>query len=208
MDANGSKALQLVNWIIDQAIDGVPPLSSAEDLAQEYLMDESYSDHDARIASMINWETSKNFTSGFVTGLGGILTLPVAVPAALGASWVIQARMCGAVGKIYGHDLREDRVRTLVLLSLVGDSVKEILKEAGVKIGTQVTRRIVTSIPGRILIDINKKVGFRLLTKAGSRGVVNLIRAVPVAGGVVCGGFDAYACRIVGKTAQELFRSI
>jgi len=106
MNVDSSKALQLVNWIVDKAIDGVPPLSSAHDLAQEYLIDKSYPDHDERVGSLINWETSKNFTTGFITGLGGLLTLPIAVPSALGASWVIQARMVGAIAVIYGHDLQ------------------------------------------------------------------------------------------------------
>jgi hypothetical protein len=33
------KALQLINWLTEKAIQGAPPLSSAEDLAQEYLID-------------------------------------------------------------------------------------------------------------------------------------------------------------------------
>ena len=206
MATNESKALQLVNWIVDSAIDGVPPLSSASNLAQEYLIDRSYTDNDDRVASLINWETSKNFTTGFVTGLGGLLTLPVAVPAALGASWIIQARMAGAIAIIDGHDLKEDRVRTLVLLSIVGDSVKEVLKQAGVKIGNKLTEKVVMQIPGKVLIEINKKIGFRLLTKAGEKGVINLIKAVPLVGGLVTGGFDAAACRTVGKVAHNLFK--
>ena len=206
MATNESKALQLVNWIVDSAIDGVPPLSSASNLAQEYLIDRSYTDNDDRVASLINWETSKNFTTGFVTGLGGLLTLPVAVPAALGASWIIQARMAGAIAIIDGHDLKEDRVRTLVLLSIVGDSVKEVLKQAGVKIGNKLTEKVIMQIPGKVLIEINKKIGFRLLTKAGEKGVINLIKAVPLVGGLVTGGFDAAACRTVGKVAHNLFK--
>ena len=86
-----SKALQLVRWILDQAIDGVPPLSSAGNLAEEYLIDISYESADERVVALIRWESVKNFTSGFLTGLGGVITLPVTVPAALGASWVLQA---------------------------------------------------------------------------------------------------------------------
>ncbi len=206
MSNDESKASQLVNWIVDSAIEGVPPLSSASDLAQEYLIDRSYTDSDDRVASLINWETSKNFTTGFVTGLGGLLTLPVAVPSALGASWIIQARMSGAIAIIDGHDLKEDRVRTLVLLSIIGDSAKEVLKQAGVKIGRKLTEKVVMQIPGKVLIEINKKVGFRLLTKAGEKGIINLIRAVPVVGGLVTGGFDAAACRTVGKVAHNIFK--
>ncbi len=200
------KALSLATWIVNKAVAGMPPLSSAEDLAQEYLIDSSYMTDDDRVAALINWESSKNFTTGFITGLGGLLTLPVAVPSALGASWIIQARMSGAIAIIDGHDLAEDRVRTLVLLSLVGDSAKEILKQAGVKIGRKLTERVVMQMPGKFLIEINKKVGFRLLTKAGEKGVINLIKAVPVVGGLVTGGFDAAMCRVVGKAAHNIFK--
>lgn len=200
-----TKALKLVNWITDRAIEGVPPLSSAKNLADEYLLDKSYSSNAARIDSLINWQTVRNFTTGFITGLGGLLTLPIAVPAALGASWILQARMAGAIARICGHDLSEDRVRTLVLLSLVGDSGKEVLKRAGIKVTTKLTQKAIQKIPGKILIEINKRVGFRLLTKAGQKGVVNLMKAVPVVGGVVGGAFDAATCRAVGYAAKRIF---
>ena len=200
-----NKALQLIKWLTEKAIQGVPPLSSAEDLAQEYLIDQSYPDHEARIDSLINWETTKNFTTGFITGLGGILTLPVALPAGFGASWVIQARMAAASAKIAGYDLNGDRVRTFIVACLVGDALKDITKGTGIQIGKGLTKAAIEKIPGKVLIEINKKVGFRLITKAGQKGAVNLMRGVPFVGGVVGGGFDAGACRAVGKYAKKLF---
>jgi len=200
-----SAALRLVNWVTDKAIAGVPPLSSAENLAQEYLIDASYPDNEERIESLINWETTKNFTTGFVTGLGGILTLPVAVPAAFGASYVVQARMSAAVARIAGYDLDSDRVRTFVIACLVGDAMKDIVKNAGIKTGTGLTKSLLNKVPGKVLIEINKKVGFRLVTKAGEKGAINLMKGVPLVGGVVGGAFDAAACRIVGKNAKRLF---
>jgi len=158
------------------------------------------------VDSLIRWESSKNFGSGFVTGLGGLITLPVAVPAALGASWIVQARLCGTIARMYGHNLHDDRVRTLVLLSLIGDAGKEVLKRAGVNIGQKLTQTAIRGIPGRVLIEINKRVGFRLLTKAGERGAINIIRIVPVVGGAVAGSVDATMCYSVGKTAKSLFR--
>ena len=201
-----SRAVQLVKKLLDYGIDGVGPLSSASDLAQEYVIDQSYEGSDERVDSLIRWEAAKNFTSGFLTGLGGIITLPVSVPAALGASWVIQARMCGAIAGIYGHNVKEDRVRTLVLLSLLGDAGKEILKDVGIKVGQKMTFAAINRIPGRVMIEINKKVGFRLLTKAGERGAVNLTKMVPLVGGIIGGTFDATMCVSVGKTAKFAFR--
>jgi hypothetical protein len=195
----------LINWLTEKAIQGAPPLSSAEDLAQEYLIDQSYPDDEERIESLINWETTKNFTTGFITGLGGILTLPVAIPAGFGASWIVQARMSAAIAKIAGYNLQSDRVRTFVVACLVGDALKDIAKGAGIQIGKGLTKSFINQIPGKVLIEINKKVGFRLITKAGQRGAVNLMKGVPLVGGIVGGAFDAGACRVVGKNAKRLF---
>jgi hypothetical protein len=41
MADDDSKALKLVRWICDHAIEGVPPLSSAKDLALEYKIDKA-----------------------------------------------------------------------------------------------------------------------------------------------------------------------
>jgi hypothetical protein len=204
-DQDESKALQLVKWLTEKAINGIPPLSSAENLAQEYLIDQGYPDDEERIESLINWETTKNFTTGFITGLGGVITLPVSLPAAFGASWVIQARMAAAIARIAGFDIHSDRVKTFIVACLVGDAMKDIAKTAGIEIGKGLSKTLINKVPGKVLIEINKKVGFRLLTKSGTKGAVNWMKGVPFIGGFVGGVFDASACRIVGKNGKRLF---
>ena len=155
-----NKALTLVKWISNKAIDGVSPLSSAHDLADEYLIDRGYKNHSSRVDALINWETTKNFTSGFVTGLGGLLVLPFSLPAAFAASWIIQARMAAAIARIYGHNIHSDRVRTFVMAALVGDSVKDIAKASGIVIGRGLTKTLIEKMPGKVLIEINSEWDF------------------------------------------------
>ena len=205
-EAEESKALQVANWLTEKAVGGVGPLSSAEELALEYLNDSSYESNDKRVDSLIKWETSKNFSTGFITGLGGFATLPVTIPASLGASWILQARMAAAIARIYGHDLSEDRVKTLILCVIIGQDIKEVCKQAGIKIGTKLTYVAIRKLPVEALKRINQAVGFRLLTKAGEKGIINLYKLVPVVGGVVGGTFDAVTCRITAKAAREAFR--
>jgi hypothetical protein len=109
----------------------VRALSSAYDLAEEYLIDRGYKNHGSRVDALINWETTKNFTSGFVTGLGGLLVLPFSLPTAFAASWIVQARMAAAIARIYGHNIHSYRVRTFVMAALVGNSLKVLPKPAG-----------------------------------------------------------------------------
>ena len=204
--ANETSASGLAAFLLEKGLGGVGPLASAESLAAEYRIDPSYENDEQRVDALIRRETRKNFTSGFITGLGGMVTFPVSIPAALGASWLIQARMAGAIARIYGHDLAAPRVRTKVLLSLAGDVAKEAMKDLGLKVDNKLTQRAVEQIPGRALVEINKRIAARLLARVGQRVVLRFPRAVPVLGGVVGGTMDAVVCRMVGKTAKSLFR--
>jgi uncharacterized protein (DUF697 family) len=95
--------------------------------------------------------------------------------------------------------------RTFVLLALLGDSTLEVMKTVGVNLGTKLTKSLISQIPGKVLIEINKKVGFRLITKAGEKGVVNLMKLVPIVGGVVGAGFDGTFVNKCGNVAKNLF---
>lgn len=191
--------------VVDLGLDGSRVLSSAKELAHEYGRDERYRNTDARVDSLINWEKTKSFATGFATSVGGLIALPVQLPASLLAAWVVQARLAGAIAELYGHDCREDRVRTLVLCCLLGDSAREALKRAGVVVGNKLSETLLSRIPGAVFIEINKLVGFRLITKAGEKGVVNVIKLVPLVGGAVGGSIDLLATQLVGKTAKDLF---
>lgn len=204
--AGGSNAGQLATYLLEQGIRGLGPLASAATLATRYLDDPSYPTADARVTALINWETGKNFATGFLTGLGGFLTLPVAMPAALAASWVVQSRMAAAIGRIYGHAPEDPRVRTKILLSLAGDVARDAMKELGIKVGDRLTQRAVDQIPGRLLVEVNKRIGSRVAAQVGQRVLLKFPRAVPVLGGVVGGALDAVVCRKVGATARTLFR--
>ena len=205
-EINDSMLTKVATWLTNVAVEGVGPLSSSMQLAAEYKMDADYPDDDARADSLINWETSKNFATGFVTGLGGFVTLPVSIPAGLGAAWAVQARMVGAIAEIYGHSVQDERTKTAILLCLVGGEAVNVLKGVGVKLGSRLTENLIAKIPGKLIVEINKKVGLRLLTKAGEKGIINLTKLVPIIGGPISGVVDAAMCRTVGKTAKMAFR--
>jgi hypothetical protein len=206
LSTNDTSASQLATYLLEHGIRGLGPLSSAESLADEYLRTAKYRDDDARVAALVKWETTKNFTTGFLTGLGGFITLPVAIPAALAASWVVQARMAAAIARVYGHPLEDERVRTKILLALAGDVAREAMKDLGIKTGDKLTQRAVEQIPGRLLVEVNKRVGAKLASQVGARVLLKFPRAVPVLGGFVGGALDAVVCRKVGATAKMLFR--
>lgn len=207
---SGGTALQLVSKLTDFGIDGgAPRLKPSIDVAGNYLADTRFAHDDDRIRSLIRWHVAAATTTGFTTGLGGLVTLPVTLPAGLGAAWLLQARMIGSIAHIRGYDIADERVRTLVIAAIAGDAtVSEVTKRIGSDFARRAGKAAVHHVPGKVLIEINKKVGFRLLTKGGTKGVVNLGKAVPVLGGVVGGAVDGASTRAVGAVATRAFPSM
>lgn len=123
----------------------------------------------------------------------------MAAPYALGAS------TAATVAHLRGYNIHSEKVRTMILLSLLGEAGEEVLKTAGITVGNKLCKNFIKQIPGRTVREINKKVGFRLVTKAGEKGVVNLSKMIPLVGGVVGGTFDGMFVQGCGKSAKKLF---
>lgn len=195
--------LKVLDWVYDKALAGLPGLNSAVELSESYLMQEGTLRHKAN--ALIRWQNVKSGSSGFITGLGGFMTLPVAIPANLASVLFIQVRMIAAIAHMGGYDLRDDRVKSLVFACLAGNVAKDILQEIGISAGTRITAQLIARISEQTIIAINQKVGFQLLSKTGGKGVVNLGKAVPLVGGVVGGSFDTVMTNLIGNIARDVF---
>lgn len=202
-----SKALEMMNstldWAYDAALGGVPGLGTLEEFLASYTSQSP--DPDEAIRSLIRWQVAKAGTAGFVTGLGGLITLPAAIPANLASVMYVQLRMITGIAQLRGYDIRSDQVRTMCIACLAGTAVADILKDVGVKLGTKMTQQAIMRISGATLIRINKAVGFRLVTKAGTSGIFNLTKMIPFVGGIVGGTFDVVTTRGIAAAADSLF---
>jgi hypothetical protein len=198
-----SKVTHVLDWAYEKAVNGLPGTEAAADLAESYLR--KHSSVENAIDSLIRWQNAKGVTSGFLTGLGGLITLPVAIPANVASVMYVQIRMIAALAHMRGYDLKDDQVKTFVFVCLTGQAATDILKQAGVKLGTALAKQAIKKIPGEVIKAINKAVGIRLVTKFGQTGIVNLGKAVPLLGGVIGGAVDGIGTNTIGKTAKKVF---
>lgn len=198
-----SKLTQILEWGYEKALNGLPGTETAQELAESYLR--KHSSVDKAIDSLIRWQNAKGATSGFLTGVGGLITLPVAIPANIASVMYVQIRMIAAIAYMRGYDLEDDQVKTLVFVCLTGQAATDILKQAGVKIGNALAKEAVKKIPGEVIKAINKAVGVRLVTKFGEKGFINLGKAVPIVGGIIGGAVDGIGTHTIGKTAKRVF---
>ena len=131
--------------------------------------------------------------------------MPVAIPANISSVIYVQLRMVAAIARIGGYDPSDDEVRTMAYVCITGTAAADILKKNGIIIGEKITLNVIKKIPGAVLTKINQKVGFRLVTKMGEKGAINLVKLVPVAGGLVGGGVDIASTKTIAKVAYKMF---
>ncbi|MBR6018863.1 MAG: EcsC family protein [Lachnospiraceae bacterium] len=195
---------RLLDTCYAKCLDGIPMVSeSVEELAEDYLKKNKTKDEACK--KMVRNQVAKCTTSGALTSLGGIITLPVAIPANVGSVLYIQMRMVACIAHMSGYDLRSDQSQTFVYACLAGVAVNQVVKKASIKFGEKAATNLIKKIPGKTLTRINQKVGFRFLTKFGEKGIINFGKLVPGVGAAIGGGLDFAETKIIAKRAYKWF---
>lgn len=126
------KAGRILDTIYEKTLTGIPKVSRpVDDLADDYIQKSNSPEKAAK--KLATAQIAKCGTSGFIAGLGGLITLPVAIPANLSSVLYVQMRMIAAIAKIGGYDPKTDQVQTMAYICLTGSAASNIVKDAGIK---------------------------------------------------------------------------
>lgn len=162
---------------------------------------------DALAKKILSRKSMKNGLVGAVTGLGGMITLPVTIPTDLICSWRIQASMAFSIAYAYGHTKDTTDLRTDLYLILAGDSSKEVLKRLGIETTKGVTKKLVDKyITREVMVKIWKYIPQKIITKAGETSATSFMKMVPLVGAPVGFVFDWGATQAVGRVAMSYYR--
>lgn len=196
--------MQALDRSYDIAVKGLPLLGSAQDLAGTYTRGRGSLDDRAR--RLVRNQVMKAGTSGFLSGLGGVLTMVIAVPANVASVMYVQIQMIAAIAHMGGRNIHDnDEIRTLCYACMCGTAAGDVVKGTGIKLGEKLTEQAIKRISGEVIKNINQKVGFRLVTKFGEKGVINLGKMIPLVGGCVGCAFDSSSTYAIGKIARTTF---
>lgn len=203
-ELNVDQFISFLSQCYEKALKGIPNSKTAKEIAYEYM--ERYPDREMAIKKLVDAQVLKCTTSGFLTSLGGFVTLPVAIPANLASIMYIQLRMIASIAVMGGYNPSDDEVQTLAYACLAGMSAADLCKAGGIKaVNAIATKAIAKKLPGALCQKINKAIGFRFITKAGEKGIINLTKLVPVVGGILGGGLDYLGTKTIAKKAYNTF---
>ena len=138
---------RLIDRVIEFGINGGGPLKGAVPVAEEHLRGAA-GDREEAVRRLVATHLRLAAVSGFATGLGGIATLPVALPAATAGLYIIATRMCAGIAHLRGYDIGTEEVRSAILVSLLGSAGASTLRRAGVEIGRRSAAVALERVPG------------------------------------------------------------
>lgn len=199
----------LIKQLTGVGIEGVSKFSGAKKVADKALA-RANGDVESAVDAVIRQHLVGGAAGGFVTSLGGFLTMVAAIPANVFEFYVQATRMTAAIAHLRGYDIRDDRIRTAVLLTLVGSNSAEVLAKAGVSVGGSAALGVAgRSLPKSALMVIRKAVGFRILRSVGERVFARVGKLVPLVGGFFGAGVDlAMMKRIADQARAEFPRTV
>lgn len=195
--------LSALGWAYDKAITGIAALDSAPKLADQYLRKPGTRREQAN--SLIRWEAGKTAANGFVTGLGGFATLPLAVTEDLASSYFIQLRLVAAIAYMGEQDLRDKRIETLAYVCMLGAAASELIEELGIRIGAEIQEAVLRRLTTDVVSSVNERIGARLLARAGERGLLKASRFIPFFGAIGAAALNTIVTNEVGDVARDLF---
>jgi hypothetical protein len=190
---------------LDRAIRGAGPLDGAA-MAAEKECDEQKGDVDKAIKQIIENHVRLAGAQGFLTNIGGLVTMTVTVPTNIAGLALIQCRMVAAIAHLRGYDLDDKRVRNAILTSLLGEErMLSLIKKKKIP-GTPMALATAPVHDPHLELVIPNEVAAEMITRiAGKRIATTVGRRVPVIGGLVGAGTDGFSTWQIGRYADREF---
>ena len=192
---------------LQRAIHGVGPLPPASSAAEKQLR-EQHGNVEAAIHEVIENHVRYAGAQGFVTNIGGLVTAAFTIPANISGLAMLQCRMVAGIAHLRGYDLDDPRVRNAILACMLGeDSVNALVRKKKIPAPPMAIATAPAHDPHLDKV-MSAEVTSELLTKiAGKRVATTVGRRVPVVGGLIGAGADAFSTWQIGRYAdRELLR--
>lgn len=197
---------RLVNLVRDIGLDGKLTYSSAADVARKAQRGSAKRRPERAVRRIVRSHRRGVTVGGFVTGLGGFITLPILLPTNVVEFYVQSTRMVGAIAAVRGYDLEDEEIRVRVLASLLGEESGDMLKNVGLgPVAGAATRGLAKKLPTTPQSELAGAIGGRLVRRFGLRSARLFGKAIPGLGAVLGAIADRSQLNKIAKSARKSF---
>lgn len=196
----------ILDRLYPTVIDGLPVLGTPAEFAARF--DDPALSPRERGEALVKTHVALGGATGFASGLGGWLTLPVALPAGIAGTATIQLHMAASVAALARKDPSTGAVRAKVLECLIGaspdpargpvrDAEQETIDRFGLKLAERALNVAITGAIGAAKWGTKKVVGGTLRRR--------FLRGIPLVGGVIGAVSDGYVTLQIARNALDTF---
>lgn len=187
----------LLKQLYPKAIDGLPLLGTPDKHAALFS-NRSSTREQANL--MIAPHIALAGATGFVTGLGGWLTMPVTVPADLAGVALLQLHMAASCAVLAEKDLSDPVTKEMIVSCLLKRDEGEPNTEK-----EETINRVTVKVAERGIRSLAKTAIVWGASAAGRRIGGRIARGVPFLGGAIGAVSDSYNTRMVAKHTLGTF---
>lgn len=200
----GPVAGNALRQLLNIGIDGGPGFPGSRTAAASALGRKH--DHEAAINALERGHVAMAGAQGFLAHLGGLLTMVATLPANVAAVTVIQTRLVGSIAHLRGYDVDDSRVRSAVLVCLLGDRGMQRAVASEHLPSTPLAVATAPMADPDLDERINRVVLAHLLVGPAGLGVpVAVAKRIPVVGGPVGAVADSYGTLAVSAFGRTQF---
>ncbi|GAA1487634.1 EcsC family protein [Brachybacterium sacelli] len=205
-DSSGGALERMVTIIRDMGLDGKLTYSSAADVARRARRGRGRRRPEVAMRRIVRRHRRGVTVGGFLTGLGGFVTLPVLLPTNVVEFYVQSTRMVGAIAVVRGYDLEDQEVRVRVLASLLGEESGDVLKNVDLgPVSGAAARGVAGKLPATGQSQVASAIGGRLLRRFGLRSTRLFGKAIPGLGAILGALSDRAQLGRIATSARTSF---
>jgi hypothetical protein len=192
-----------VREALHRAIVGVGPLPPAARAADVQLKEQK-GDVDRAVHEVIENHVRYAAAQGFVTNLGGLVTVALTIPTNITGLALIQCRMIAGIAHLRGYDLDDPRVRNAILTCMIGEDVVDALVRKRKLPAPPMAMATAPMHDPELDKIISAEVASELVTRVASKRLATTVgKKIPIAGGFIGLGADAFLTWKVGRYADR-----
>lgn len=196
----------MLRSIVDFAIYGNDAFPGARTVAVRAL--QARGEREAAIDSLVTQHVGLASVQGFLTSVGGLVTLAVGLPANIAGMAVLSVRMVASIAHLRGYDVEDARVRAAVTMAMLGDDQVRKLVESGKLPSSPLAIATAPAFDAELERAISERVMGALAGRLGGKHLaVVVVRRIPLVGGGVGAAVDGWLTYGLGAYVKREFVS-
>lgn len=194
----------VLRTLVEFAIDGNNTFIGAKATAAKSL--QAKGTREAAVDTLVTQHIAMASAQGFLTSVGGLLSLPVGLPANIAGLSVLSIRMVASIAHLRGYDVDDRRVRSALTLSMLGEDEVARLVAGGTLPSTPLALATAPMFDPALDQKINERVMGMLAGRLGGKHLaVVVVRGIPLVGGGVGAAVDGWLTLGLAAYAKREF---